>query len=107
VDLRWHAANRRRFERASDQFGAHWLIWLGVLVLLIVAVVGASRVPSRWYVGFRLLLLAVACHVLVDGWHFWEHYNLRDPVIPWHGAMACRWWSWWVAGSPPRLARRP
>jgi hypothetical protein len=82
VDLRWHAANGRGFERASDQVGAHWLIWLGVLVLLIVAVVGARRVPSRWYLGFRLLLLAVACHVLVDGWHFWEHYNLRDPVVP-------------------------
>jgi hypothetical protein len=82
VDLRWHAANSRRFERASDQLGAHWLIWLGVLVLLVVAVVGARRVLSRWYLGFRLLLLAVACHLLVDGWHFWEHYNLHDPVVP-------------------------
>jgi hypothetical protein len=82
VDLRWHAANGRRFERASDQVGAHWLIWLGVLVLLVVAMIGARRIPSRWYVGFRLLLLAVVGHVLVDGWHFWEHYNLRDPVVP-------------------------
>jgi hypothetical protein len=68
VDLRWHAANGRRFERAADQVEAHWLIWLGVLVLLIVAVIGARRVPSRWYVGFRLLLLAVVCHALIDGW---------------------------------------
>jgi hypothetical protein len=82
VDLRWHAANGRRFERASDQVGAHWLIWLGVLVLLVVAMIGARRIPSRWYVGFRLLLLAVVGHVLVDGWHFWEHYNLIDPVVP-------------------------
>lgn len=82
VDLRWHAAHGRRFERASDQVGAHWLIWLGVLVLLLVAVVGARRAQSRWYTGFRLLLLAVVCHVLIDGWHFWEHYNLRDPVVP-------------------------
>jgi hypothetical protein len=28
VDLRWHAANGG-FETASDQVGAHWLIWLG------------------------------------------------------------------------------
>jgi len=82
VDLRWHAANGRRFETASDQAGAHWVIWLGVLVLLIVAVAGARQVPSRWFAGFRLLLLAVVCHVLIDGWHFWEHYNLRDPVVP-------------------------
>jgi hypothetical protein len=81
VDLRWHAANGRRFERAADQVGAHWLIWLGVAVLLVVAVVGARRIPSRWYVGFRLLLLAVVCHALIDGWHFWEHYHLRDPVV--------------------------
>ena len=53
-----------------------------MLVLLVVTVVGARRVPSRWYVGFRLLLLAVACHLLVAGWHFWEHYNLRDPLVP-------------------------
>lgn len=81
VDLRWHAVHGRRFERAADQLGAHWLIWLGVLVLLIVGVVGARRVPSRWFVGFRLLLVAAVCHVLIDGWHFWEHYNIRDPVV--------------------------
>jgi hypothetical protein len=52
-----------------------------VLVLLLVGVAGARRVPSRWYMGFRLLLVAAVCHVLVDGWHFWEHYNLRDPVV--------------------------
>jgi hypothetical protein len=26
--------------------------------------VGAWRVPSRWYVGYRLLLLAAVCHLL-------------------------------------------
>jgi len=80
VDLRWHTANGG-FETASDQVGAHWLIWLGVLVLLLVGAAGARRVPSRWYVGYRLLLVAAVCHVLVDVWHFWEHYNLRDPVV--------------------------
>lgn len=47
----------------------------------MVAVIGARRVPSRWYLGF-CLLLAVVGHVLDDGWHFWEHYTLRDPVAP-------------------------
>jgi hypothetical protein len=37
VDLRWHAANGRRFERASDQVGAHWLIWQGTAALIPVA----------------------------------------------------------------------
>jgi ABC-type Fe3+ transport system permease subunit len=32
--------------------------------------------------GFGLLLLAVVGHVLVDGWHLWEHHHLRDPVVP-------------------------
>jgi hypothetical protein len=58
-----------------------------VLVLLIVAVVGARRVPSRWFVGFRLLLVAVLCHVLIDAWRFWEHYHLRDPVVA-HALLA-------------------
>jgi hypothetical protein len=81
IDLRWHASHPG-FERAADQLQAHWLIWLGVLVTLLVAAVGASRVPSNWYSGYRLLLLAGVAYALSSGWHFWEHAQLRDPVAP-------------------------
>jgi hypothetical protein len=81
IDLRWHATHLG-FERASDQLQAHWLIWLGVLVTLVAAAVGAGRVPSSWSSGYRLLLLAGVAYALSSAWHFWEHANLRDPVAP-------------------------
>ena len=81
IDLRWHATHPD-FERAADQLRAHWLIWLGVLVTLLAAAVGARRVPSSWYSGYRLLLLASVVYALSSGWHFWEHANLRDPAAP-------------------------
>jgi hypothetical protein len=81
IDLRWHATHPG-FERAADQLQAHWLIWLGVLVTVVVAAVGASRVPSSWYSGYRLLLVAGVAYALSSGWHFWEHAQLRDPAAP-------------------------
>lgn len=81
IDLRWHATHPG-FERAADQLQAHWLIWLGVLLTLVAAAVGAGRVPSSWYGGYRLLLLAGVAYALSSAWHFWEHANLRDPAAP-------------------------
>jgi hypothetical protein len=81
IDLRWHATHPG-FERAADQVQAHWLIWLGVLVTVVVAAVGARHVPSSWYSGYRLLLLAGLAYALSSAWHFWEHAQLRDPAAP-------------------------
>jgi hypothetical protein len=81
IDLRWHATHPG-FERATDQLQAHWLIWLGVVVTLAAAAVGASRVPSGWFSGYRLLLLAGVAYAASSAWHFWEHANLRDPAAP-------------------------
>jgi hypothetical protein len=100
IDLRWHAIHPG-FERAADQLQAHWLIWLGVLVTLAAAAVGARRVLSSWYSGYRLLLLASVAYALSSAWHFWEHANLRDPVAP-----TC----WWRSARPrswPAPSRRP
>lgn len=81
LDLRWHAAHDE-FESASDQVQAHWLIWAGAALTLVVAILGARDVPSRWYTGYRLLLLATLFYIASAGWHFGEHYNLRDPALP-------------------------
>jgi hypothetical protein len=81
IDLRWHATHPG-FERATDQLQAHWLIWLGVLITLVAAAVGARQVPTSWSTGYRLLLLAGVVYALSSGWHFWEYYQLRDPVAP-------------------------
>jgi hypothetical protein len=81
IDLRWHATHPG-FERATDQLQAHWLIWLGALLTLLAAAVGTKRVPSSWFSGYRLLLLAGVGYALSSAWHFWEHANLRDPAAP-------------------------
>ena len=41
VDGLWHASHDE-FETTSDQLQAHWLIWVGVLLALVVAY-GAVR----------------------------------------------------------------
>jgi hypothetical protein len=51
IDLRWPATHPG-LERATDQLQAHWLIWLGALLTLAAATVGASRVPSSWVTGY-------------------------------------------------------
>lgn len=42
VDLCWHAAHDE-FETANDRPRAHWLAWLGALVLLATAVLALVR----------------------------------------------------------------
>lgn len=79
VDLIWHATHPE-FETAGDQVQAHLVVWIGTLILLVAAVRAvASRVREG---AFVLLLTAVLLDVAVSAWHFWEHYNHRDPDLP-------------------------
>ncbi len=101
VDLVWHATHRE-FETAGDQVRAHGLVWLGTLIPLLASV-RAVRAGLREG-GFLLLLTAVLLDVFVSIWHFWEHYNHRDPNLP-HvlllvaniGIFAAVGWIWMTA----------
>jgi hypothetical protein len=80
VDLRWHATHPE-FETGADQLQAHWLAWLGALILLVAAVIGVSR---RLYQspGFVILAVSGVAYAGVAVWHFWLHNQLRDPALP-------------------------
>lgn len=80
LDLRWHATHDE-FETGIDQLQAHWLAWLGALVLLGGAIVAVRR-PVYRSPGFVVLLASAGTYAAVAIWHFWLHQQLRDPDPP-------------------------
>ncbi len=81
IDVRWHATHDE-FEGGVEQLQAHWLLWLGAILTLVVAYLGTRALSSPWYWGYSLLLIATVFYVLASVWHFFEHLNLRDPALP-------------------------
>lgn len=79
IDFVWHATHPE-FETAGDQAQAHAVVWLGALILLVAA--GRAVLAGLREGGYLLLLAAVLLDVVVSVWHFWEHYNQRDPDLP-------------------------
>lgn len=111
IDLVWHATHPE-FETAGDQVRAHAVVWLGVLILLVAA--GRAVAVGLREGGYLFLLAAVLLDVVVSVWHFWEHYNQRDPDLP-HvlllvaniGIFAAVGWLWlgaWKRRSSQRVA---
>ena len=81
LDLRWHL-NHDEFEGTSQQLEAHWLLWLGVLATLAIAVwavAGRERFPG--YVGYILTAASGFLYAPVAVWHFVEHANGADPEV--------------------------
>jgi hypothetical protein len=79
LDQRWHATHDE-FEGTSQQFEAHWLLWLGFLVVLVATVLAFVRLAPRerqW--GFAIVLSASAIYLPVTVWHFVAHANEVDP----------------------------
>ena len=79
VDLRWHATHDE-FETGADQIQAHWLAWLGALVLLVAASAGLRRLYRS--PGYVIVFASGVLYAVVAGWHFWLHNQLRDPDLP-------------------------
>jgi hypothetical protein len=81
LDQRWHATHDE-FEGASQQFDAHWLLWMGFLVVFAAAMLGFTRVPSEQrHPGFTVVLIASALYLPVTIWHFVAHANEVDPEL--------------------------
>jgi hypothetical protein len=79
VDLRWHAIHDE-FETGADQVQAHWLAWLGALVLLAVGLAGMRRLYRS--PGYVILATSGVLYAGVAVWHFILHNQLRDPLPP-------------------------
>jgi hypothetical protein len=82
LDGRWHATHDE-FEGASQQFEAHWLIWLGVLATLAICVVALRRLDraDRGLLGYRVTFFFGLGYAVVAVWHFIEHANHNDPEV--------------------------
>lgn len=78
LDFWWHATHDE-FETGSDQLTAHWLVWLGTLFVLVVAVralrAGLSGSERR---GYQVVLWFNAAYVVVAVVHFVQHLNLQE-----------------------------
>lgn len=80
ADLWWHATHDE-FETGADQLQAHWLPWLGALIMFATALV-AIRQPSLRSPGFAVVLGSASLYAALAVWHFWLHQQLRDPDLP-------------------------
>lgn len=81
LDQRWHATHDE-FEGTSQQFDAHWLLWIGFLVVLVAVVLAFVRLsPDERHPGFTLVLAASAGYLPVTVWHFVAHANEVDPAV--------------------------
>ncbi len=86
MDLRWHRTHDG-FETGSDQVRAHWLVWLGTILVIAACVIalragagGAERT------GYRMTLMANVLYGLVGVIHFIQHLDHREV-------------DWWSASS--------
>ena len=78
VDLQWHLTHDE-FEGTSEQFRAHTVVWIGVLLVLAVTAL-AIREGIRG-TGYRLAFFGAVFYVPVAVWHFIEHANGSDPEV--------------------------
>lgn len=79
LDLRWHATHDE-FETANDQLRAHWLAWLGAVVLVATAALALAQ--GRRSLALPTVLIGAVGYVGVAAWHFYEHSQHRDPDLP-------------------------
>jgi hypothetical protein len=78
LDIWWHATHDE-FETGRDQVTAHWLVWLGTLFVVAVAV-QALRGPlsSAQRRGYLVILFSNAVYVVVAVLHFIQHLNHQE-----------------------------
>lgn len=93
-----HPQPQRQFETASKEVEVHWLLWLGVVVMLVAVSVTLLRShPRTRRPGYRLTFVSGVFYADVSVWHFIEHANGNDPQLAqgfWHAGAARR-----LAGS--------
>jgi hypothetical protein len=78
VDLQWHLTHDE-FEGTTQQFRAHTVVWIGVLLVLAVTTI-AVRLGIRG-TGYLVALAGAVVYVPVAVWHFIEHANGNDPEV--------------------------
>lgn len=86
VDFWWHATHEE-FETGGDQIQAHWLVWLGTLLVLVVAASALRSVESPGQRrGYWTVVVGNGLYVPVSVIHFAQHLN-REEVDWAHAAL--------------------
>lgn len=78
LDFWWHASHDE-FETGGDQLQAHWLVWIGTVLVLVVgarALVAGVSGPERG--GYTAIVLANALYVPIAVAHFVQHMNHHE-----------------------------
>lgn len=78
LDFWWHATHDE-FETGRDQITAHWLVWLGTLFVLVVAIraLRADSSPAE-HRGYQVVLWSNAIYVVVAVIHFIQHLDHQE-----------------------------
>jgi hypothetical protein len=78
LDFQWHRTHSE-FETGRDQIQAHWLLWMGTVLVLVVAAGGLRSAPPR--AERRGYLTVVTANVLfgaVSVIHYIQHLNRQE-----------------------------
>jgi hypothetical protein len=78
LDFWWHATHDE-FETGGDQLQAHWLVWIGTILVLIVgvrALRGGVLGPQR--TGYMTAVVANGLYVPIAIAHFIQHLNREE-----------------------------
>jgi hypothetical protein len=78
LDIWWHATHDE-FETGGDQLQAHWLVWIGTILVLLVginALRGGVLGPQR--TGYLTVVVANGLYVPIAVAHFIQHLNRQE-----------------------------
>jgi hypothetical protein len=78
LDFWWHATHDE-FETGGDQLQAHWLVWIGTILVLLVGVNALRRgVLGPQRTGYLIVVVANGLYLPVAVAHFIQHLNRQE-----------------------------
>ncbi len=78
LDFWWHATHDE-FETGADQLQAHWLVWIGTLLVLITGLWGLrSGVRGPIRAGYLIVVWANGLYIPIAVAHFIQHMNHQE-----------------------------
>ena len=78
LDFWWHATHKE-FETGRDQLTAHWLVWLGTILVLVVAARGVrAELSAAERRGYLVVFWSNALYIPIAIAHFIQHLNHQE-----------------------------
>jgi hypothetical protein len=78
LDFWWHATHDE-FETGGDQLQAHWLVWIGTILVLVVGIRAVrAGVSGAERGGYLTVVVANALYVPIAVAHFIQHMNHKE-----------------------------